>query len=542
MTEMKTGLDRTVRRTALLAVVALFAASCSGDAGGPRATTDPRKALRAEVASYDLAAGDETRFTVGLFTGDELFVSFGSVELDFSYLGERGASGEPVPGPSAVGRFLLVPGADPRTIPERPVAVPASKGRGVYAAEVSLDSPGFWEVEVTADIEDRGVRSATAAFSVLPEHRVPAPGERAIPSDNLTVDSKNAPSSAVDSGARGGKKIPDSELHEATVAQAMRRGRPALVVFSTPVYCVSRFCGPITDMVQELARDYSDRAEFIHVEIWRNFEKGVINEAAANWLLRDDDLREPWVFLIGSEGRIAARWDNVATRGEIEPLLRKLPEKGVEIVRLTRPRPPWWSRTIERSLWVGLALALSVPSSTAAQEQGDPQRGREVFEQNCAMCHGSDASGMMGMHPSLRGAIERLSQEGVEVTIRNGRDVQPPMPAFEGSLSDEDISDVIAYLDSLPAGPRNFGPGSGMMDDGEGMMGRSGADSPGRFPWLLAGVLAIALIGIALVFAARSGAGGRGGKSQALHILEERYARGDIDHEEFEERRRTLSG
>ena len=34
---------------------------------------------------------------------------------------------------------------------------------------------------------------------------------------------------------------------------------------------------------------------------------------------------EPWVFLIGADGRIAARWDNVATRGEIEPLLRDLP-------------------------------------------------------------------------------------------------------------------------------------------------------------------------------------------------------------------------
>jgi hypothetical protein len=34
---------------------------------------------------------------------------------------------------------------------------------------------------------------------------------------------------------------------------------------------------------------------------------------------------EPWVFLIGADGRIAARWDNVATREEIEPLLRDLP-------------------------------------------------------------------------------------------------------------------------------------------------------------------------------------------------------------------------
>jgi putative membrane protein len=178
--------------------------------------------------------------------------------------------------------------------------------------------------------------------------------------------------------------------------------------------------------------------------------------------------------------------------------------------------------------------------SVAAQERSDPERGREAFEQSCAMCHGSDASGMMGMHPSLRGATERLSREGVEVTIRNGRDVQPPMPAFEARLSNEEISDVIAYLDTLPTGPRNFGPGAGMMDQMGDMMGGSGMGSS-WFPWLLVGVLTLALVGAAIALFVRSRAGGGIRRSQALDILEERYARGDIDHEEFEERRGTLS-
>jgi mono/diheme cytochrome c family protein/uncharacterized membrane protein len=212
----------------------------------------------------------------------------------------------------------------------------------------------------------------------------------------------------------------------------------------------------------------------------------------------------------------------------------------VKIVRLTRARRSMWRRTIRRGLWAGMAAALLIPTSTSAQEQGDPQQGREVFEQNCAMCHGSDASGMMGMHPSLRGVMERLSREGVEVTIRNGRDVQPPMPVFEGRLSDEDISDVIAYLDTLPVGPRNFGPGDGMMDGTGDMMGDSGMGST-RFPWLLVGVLTIVLAGTVIVLIARSRAGGGGRRSRALDILEERYARGDIDHEEFEERRRALT-
>mgnify|MGYP006172075233 CR=1 FL=1 len=112
-----------------------------------------------------------------------------------------------------------------------------------------------------------------------------------------------------------------------TIAESIRRGEPALVVFATPVYCVSRFCGPITDMVEDLAERYGDRANFIHVEIWRNYENQVINKGAADWLYHGSDLTEPWVFLIGADGRIEARWDNVATPEEIEPYLDELPKQ-----------------------------------------------------------------------------------------------------------------------------------------------------------------------------------------------------------------------
>ena len=142
---------------------------------------------------------------------------------------------------------------------------------------------------------------------------------------------KDAPRMAVDSRWSQGKKLPDPELHRSPVASSIQNKHPAVVVFSTPVYCVSRFCGPITGMVQELAHDYSDRADFIHVEIWRDFRDNVINKAAADWLLRDDDLREPWVFLIGSSGRKPAgttsphepRWCRTRASPEESEVMRR---------------------------------------------------------------------------------------------------------------------------------------------------------------------------------------------------------------------------
>jgi hypothetical protein len=302
-----------------LVVVGVVGAACTEE--GPR--PNPPRGLVASVASYDLAAGVDTRFIVGLLTEQNLFVSGGSVDLRFSFLGETQAEGEPQPYRDARANFLPLPleMAEP---PARVTVGPASHGRGVYAVEhIEFDRPGFWEVEVTAKLAS-GPDTATAAFQVHPEPLVPAIGEKAPRTENLTVKS-DAPPAAVDSRAETGGKIPDPELHRTTIADALAAGRPVLAIFSTPVYCVSQFCGPVTDMVSQLQRDYEDVAEFVHVEVWHDFQEGEVNQAAADWLLTPDgDLTEPWVFLIGEDGRIVARWDNVATRQEIEPWLKRL--------------------------------------------------------------------------------------------------------------------------------------------------------------------------------------------------------------------------
>ncbi|MGH9267783.1 MAG: TlpA family protein disulfide reductase, partial [Acidimicrobiales bacterium] len=285
--------------------------------------------LVAAAASFDVAVGEPRRFLVGLFSDDRGNVGYGTVEFNFSYLGTDRAEDDPRPGPSATAGFLPVPGSEPPTPPQGPVFLRPSEGRGVYAADVGFDQPGIWEVEVTADLVTGGTVRATSAFEVLPAHQVPAEGDIAPQSENLTVHSQGVAANAIDSRASDDEPVQDPELHGTTIAEAARAGRPAVVVFSTPTFCVSRFCGPVTDMVGGLAADYADRASFIHVEIWRDFEAHQLNDTAAEWLTRNGaDGNEPWVFLIGADGRIAARWDNVATPREITAALERLPVIG----------------------------------------------------------------------------------------------------------------------------------------------------------------------------------------------------------------------
>lgn len=268
-------------------VLILTTAACSQRQPDTEAQ-DSAKALVAQVASYDLAAGEKTRFIVGLLKENKP-ISSGQARMRVTYLdGDKDR-----PGPTATGRFLPIPkgsdehhtGTEGETLPE---------GVGAYAGEVTFDRAGYWQVEVSILGEGAPQESAKAVSQALEKHKVPAVGDDAPRSENLTVYSTDAPKIAIDSRASDTDPVPDPELHQTTIKRALEQRRPVLAVFSTPTFCVSRFCGPITDMVQDLSKTYSQKAGFIHVEIWRDRQSNTINQAAAEWLYRDGDLQEPW--------------------------------------------------------------------------------------------------------------------------------------------------------------------------------------------------------------------------------------------------------
>jgi hypothetical protein len=324
---------------AAAALVVLASSSCAAPVASPLPTSSiTGNAIVAEVASYQLVANQPGRLLVALLTADNRWVSFGSVAVSFAFLGD--AVGSPSPGVvaattapdavmgDAIARFLAIPGS-PEGIGRGPTLTYPADGRGVYAVEsITFPRAGYWQVVAHGKLADASPFNADAAFAVLAEPSVLTVGALAPHTDNPVIGDPGVAPVSIDSRAAGGAPIPDAALHATSIADALDAGHPALVVFSTPVYCVSRFCGPVTDLVAELAATYGDRADFIHVEIYQDFEAGKVNQAAIDWLTPPSgDIREPWTFLIGVDGRIAASWDTVVTRGEIEPLLQALPLK-----------------------------------------------------------------------------------------------------------------------------------------------------------------------------------------------------------------------
>jgi hypothetical protein len=322
--------SRAARASALLGLAALvaFGCACSSSADGAGSTATAVTALNAEVASVDLVANEPDRFLVGVFSSDGLVLSFGDVGLRFSYLGTKDRPSAPVPGATATASYVPTPGT-PDGTGESAALVQPAEGRGVYQAEhVVFDRPGIWQVEVVRPSRDRAT-APTAAFEVLDEPQLPYPGQRALHTHNLTLRSKDAPAEAIDSRAVGGTRVPDPELHEWTIAEALDRHLPIVVTFATPAHCVSRFCGPTVDELARLQRQFADRAVFIHVEIWRDFQHSVVNEGAADWVYRGGDLTEPWTYLIGANGRIIDRWGSLFDPAEIGAELAKLPRVAI---------------------------------------------------------------------------------------------------------------------------------------------------------------------------------------------------------------------
>ena len=132
------------------------------------------------------------------------------------------------------------------------------KGRGVYVSEPVFDVPGVW----SAIALTRG-RRVKFAVQVKEVAEAPAVGSAAplVPS----------PTKAEPLGVRPiCTRVPKCPLHTTSLGELAGTGRPIAVLFATPALCQSAYCGPVLDELLDLTRDYVDRIDFVHVEIYRS--------------------------------------------------------------------------------------------------------------------------------------------------------------------------------------------------------------------------------------------------------------------------------
>lgn len=93
---------------------------------------------------------------------------------------------------------------------------------------------------------------------------------------------------------------------------------------------------------------------------------------------------------------------------------------------------------------IGAAAATAevAPAEDAAYANGDPERGKALFTERCAPCHGPDARGRIGTNLVERPVLYR--PRTFAETVRRGRGKMTPIAA-----TDREIADVVAHLRRL---------------------------------------------------------------------------------------------
>jgi len=308
-----------MRRIAAIAGIAAATAlagcgSDSKEAAAPAAKQPPgfAAAQNVEGADFRPAEGltlqqiaDQTNAgpQVGLASSE--FVP-GTNRLAFGLIGEDNAF---VYGPSAV-YIARSPGAKaqgPFVAPldsmqvspafvSRNSAADGGDAKGIYAANVPLPKPGRYAVLVVTSLGGQQIGSPTQ-ITVKRSSPIPAVGERPPAIDTPTKASVAGNIEEIDT------RVPPDDMHEVSFKDALGK-RPVALLFSTPALCQSRVCGPVTDIALELEKTYGKRMTFIHQEIYvdNELDKGLRPQLKAFGLQT-----EPWLFVAGADGRIAAR-------------------------------------------------------------------------------------------------------------------------------------------------------------------------------------------------------------------------------------------
>jgi len=248
------------------------------------------------------SAGEYTELSPGVVSSD-LHVSREPQRLAFAMLAKEGyASG----GPARIA--IAPPGETPTDF--TPATLHANglpDERGIYVADVVLPTAGNWQGLVEYAGEE-----LPFAFAVRAEAAAPVAGSLA-PTDPspTTTDALG-----VDPLCTRGPECP---LHERSLADLVGKGRPVAVLFGTPQFCQTQYCGPVLDLMLPLVPEYPG-IDFVHVEIYNDDTATTLVPTVEDWGLPS----EPWFFTIDESGEIVGRLDGAFDTDELRAELDRL--------------------------------------------------------------------------------------------------------------------------------------------------------------------------------------------------------------------------
>jgi uncharacterized protein YceK len=211
--------------------------------------------------------------------------------------------------PSAPAKGPFLAPADPMSVqPQYRSKQNAGPGgiQAIYAAHVPIPKAGTYYVLALTD-GPNGVIGATGQIAAAPSSEIPAVGDR--PPDIATDTSATV---------HGDEKLlttrlPPESMASTSFDQVLGK-KPVALLFSTPQLCISRVCGPVTDVAVQVQHHFADKVAFIHEEVYVDNQptKGLRSQLKAFHLRT-----EPWLFVMNGKGKIVARLEGAFGINEV---------------------------------------------------------------------------------------------------------------------------------------------------------------------------------------------------------------------------------
>jgi len=250
----------------------------------------------------------ENRFPFGVFEVDRSPVSDAEVALYFSRVpekagaqsksGNKGAIAKAQaqalempaigPFPASVESLATQPAFRAKTTTDDPDAATV-----VYNTEIDFPSDGEWRI--AAIVKHDGKTTGTVLPSVVVGEfdEIPQPGERAPMMHTPTADDVGGDLEQITT------RIPPDTQNRVDYADVLGK-EPIVLLFATPQFCLSRVCGPVVDVAEQVKERYGDEAAFIHMEIYKENDPSLEEERPQVKAFHLPT--EPWLFTIDREG------------------------------------------------------------------------------------------------------------------------------------------------------------------------------------------------------------------------------------------------
>ncbi len=310
---------RRLRRSALatlLLAAALAALSACGARGGPATpTATPAPLFGAGYPTYSDAA---TGIRTILGTPD---LAVGARRVAFTMSDAQGVIALPA---LQVDSFFD-PASGPREGPVQRVTArftPFPDGsRGLDVLSLDFDRAGRWGLDVHVPRPGGSTAVVSFTFDVAEHTQALDVGDAAPPSQNRTAADVSSLAQLTTAST------PDPALYRVSIAGALAAHTPFVVVFASPAFCTNPLCGPEVDVASALAQQFAGRADFLHVDIYENpdqihgdLARAVRNPVLKQWRIPTDE----WTFIVGADGRIAARFESFVTQDELSAALARV--------------------------------------------------------------------------------------------------------------------------------------------------------------------------------------------------------------------------